>query len=184
MTADSNGPRRQSSKAKIGSGNMDSDFLRSDPYQIISLANEAIKRNADDSIAYFDRHFGWKMLGRLDLALADLDRSLALENHPSSSLLRANLLRDMGRHAEAIDQLKALEAEGPASWPGGLGHLFRADSHARLGDLEAALADCAKLPDDHWTPGLLGAPSGRKGEVTEQIRQIAMAARQGRGPRG
>jgi tetratricopeptide (TPR) repeat protein len=170
----------------IGRGrlNAESDGLRSDPVKFIEMANEAVRRRPDDSNVYFDRHFGWKALGRLDLALADLDRSLALENHPSTSLLRANLLRDMGRHAEAIKQLNDLEADGPGSWPGGFGHLFRADSHARLGNLEAALADCAMLPDNHWTPGLLGAPSGRKGEVTERIREIAMAARQGGGSRG
>jgi hypothetical protein len=84
MTADLNGPARPTSKTMIGNGSMtnDSDILPSDPHRIIGLANKPIRRNADDSNAYFDRHFGWKMLGRLDLALADLGRSLALENHP------------------------------------------------------------------------------------------------------
>ncbi len=35
-----------------------------------------------------------------------------------------------------------------------------------------SLADCATLRDDHWTPGVCGAPAGNKDEVTEEIRRL------------
>ena len=50
-------------------------------------------------------------------------------------------------------------------------------AHARLGDEEAALADCAKLLDEHWTPGIFDTPRGDKQEVTARIRVLAAAAR-------
>ena len=69
--------------------------------------------------------------------------------------------RSMNR-AEAVD---------PQGWYGGFGRLFCAECHARLGNERAALEDCAALRDDHWTPGLLGAPAGSKQEVAYELRR-------------
>ena len=54
---------------------------------------------------------------------------------------------------------------------------FRADSLARLGRLEEALADCAFIPEDHWMPGVLGLPRGNKAEFIAEIKRRAVAAR-------
>lgn len=75
---------------------------------------------------------------------------------------RANLLVEMGRFAEALRDLDAAQAMEPEEWVDCWGPYFRADCHARLGNEAAALADCADLPDDHWTPGVEGAPAGNK----------------------
>jgi hypothetical protein len=53
------------------------------------------------------------------------------------------------------------------------GLLFQADAHARLGNEAAALAYCARLPDDFWTPGIEGAPGGKKAQIAEELRRIA-----------
>ena len=91
------------------------------------------------------------------------------------------VLRQLGEYRKAIDDFDrsdALDAKGFVdSW----GPLFRADCHARLGNEEAALADCARLADDHWTPGIHGSPAGNKQEVIAEIRRRAVAARRGSG---
>jgi len=50
-----------------------------------------------------------------------------------------------------------------------------------MADVATALAYCARLPDDFWTPGLNGAPGGGKAEIADQLRRIAEDAR--RSPR-
>jgi hypothetical protein len=55
--------------------------------------------------------------------------------------------------------------------------LFQADAHARLGDEASALAFCARLLDDFWTPGMNSTPSGGKADIAEKLRRIAADAR-------
>jgi hypothetical protein len=57
------------------------------------------------------------------------------------------------------------------------GPLYRADCHASLGNVEEALADCAMLDEEHWTPGMDGTPAGHKSDVTAEIRQLATSIR-------
>jgi len=52
-----------------------------------------------------------------------------------------------------------------------------ADVHARLGNEAAALACCARLPDDFWTPGIYGAPGGGKADIADKLRHSAVDAR-------
>jgi hypothetical protein len=53
-------------------------------------------------------------------------------------------------------------------------------AHARLGNEVAALACCAQLPDDFWTPGFEGAPGGGKAEIADELRRRAAQARRER----
>jgi hypothetical protein len=55
--------------------------------------------------------------------------------------------------------------------------LYQADTHARLGNETAALACCARLPEDFWTPGIDGAPGGGKADIADALRRIAADAR-------
>ena len=114
---------------------------------------------------------------RLDLALADLEKSLTLEDHFVTHRARGNILRRLGRYAEAIDAYNRSEQIAPDEWTSGFGPLFRADCHARLGDEAAALADCDALPDDHWTPGMFGTPAGTDQEVAAELAAQAANAR-------
>ena len=153
------------------------DLLRSDPEKYLELAEEFVRQNPDSRHAYFCRHQAWTHLGERELALADLDKALSLEQHHVTYRARGRLLRDMNRYDEAIEDFNKSEAMNPEAWLGGFGPLFRADCHARLGNPEAALADCATLRDDHWTPGVSGTPAGDKAEVTAEIRRLATSIR-------
>ena len=152
-------------------------LLRTDPEKFLSLAEELVRSDPDDSRAYFTRHQAWSRLGRKDLALSDLNKTLSLEQHWVTYEARGNLLCELGRYREALDDFNRAEAMDPEEWAGGFGPLFRADCHARLGDETAALADCARLPDDHWTPGVFGAPAGNKAQVTDEVRRRAAEVR-------
>jgi tetratricopeptide (TPR) repeat protein len=155
------------------------DLLRSEPEKYLDLAEEFIRQNPDDSHGYFTRHWAWKRLGRMDLALADLDHSLRLEPHAVTLRARGLVHRAEGRYQEAIDDFDKSRSMDQETWAGNFSALFRADCHAKLGNLEAALADCAALRDDHWTPGVFGAPGGTKAEVTAKIRRLALSVRRG-----
>ena len=154
------------------------DLLRSDPQRYLELAHEVVRQNSEDGHAYFCRHQAHSALGRNDLALADVEKAIALsESHPLLHNARGVVLRELNRHEEAIEEFSRSREIAPEDWAYIFGALFRAHSHALLGNLHEALADCAALRDDHWTPGLLGAPAGDKKEVTEEIRRLALAAR-------
>lgn len=150
---------------------------RTDPQKFWEVTNRRVEEHPDSPSAYFGRHQAWARLGRLDLALADLDKSLSLEDHSVTHDARGKTLRGLGRYREAIDAYNRSEQLDPIEWRGGFGPLFRADCHARLGNEAAALADCATLPDDHWTPGMFSLPAGNKQEVAAELRRRAATAR-------
>ena|SRR5579862_557624 len=154
------------------------DLLKSNPVEYLRLANEVVRQHPRDPNAYFSRHHAWTELGKPELALADLDRSLELERHGVTYAARGLLLHGLGRFREAIDDFNASQAMDEGDWMGCFGHLYRADCYARLGEVERALADCAMLREDHWTPGPFGLPKGSKSDVIAQIKYIAAVARQ------
>ena len=117
------------------------------------------------------------MSGRVISSTSIDERTLLMPDRPGMEA-RGDRLREMGQYAAALQDCARAEDPDPAGWRDGFGPLFRADCHARLGQEAAALADCEQLPDDHWTPGLSGAPAGSKAEVIEAVRRIALAARQ------
>lgn len=153
------------------------ELRRTDPAKFLELMNKLVERRPDDAHAYFSRHQAWTRLDRPDLALADLDRSLALEDHYVTQRSKGLVLHEMGRYSEAIAALNRSEQMDPDEWWQALGPLIRADCHARLGNEAAALADCATLPDDHWTPGVFGLPAGDKQEIAKELRRRAADAR-------
>ncbi|MBV9826642.1 MAG: hypothetical protein JO001_13370 [Alphaproteobacteria bacterium] len=151
-------------------------LLRTDPQQFLALTNKLVEHYPTDRRAYFSRHWAWSHLDRADLALADLDRSLALEENFVVHRAKGRLLHRMEFYKKAIASLDRCEQMDPASWPEALGPLIRADCHAQLGNEAAALADCETLPDDHWTPGVFGLPAGNKQEVADELRRRATVA--------
>jgi|SRR5579864_4790983 len=153
-------------------------LLRSNPSEYLRMTDELISQDPADPDAYFSRHQAWVRLGKLEKALADLDKSLSLEKHHVTFTARGNVLRRLGNYRAAIDDYNTSESMDPEEWKGGFGPLLRGDCYARLGDVESALADCAALPEEHWTPGLLGLPAGTKADVIVEIKRIAALARQ------
>lgn len=152
-------------------------LLRTDPEKFLDLTNKLVAQNQADPGAYFSRHWVWEHLGSPHLALDDLDKALALRDHYVTHSEKGRVLYGMARYKEAIASFDRCQERAPEVWPEEFGPLLRADCHARLGNEAAALADCDTLPDDHWTPGLFGAPAGTKQEVAAELRRRAAAAR-------
>lgn len=156
-------------------------LLRTDPKAFLGLAEELVCSNPEDPAGYFSRYQAWYELGRKDLALTDLNKTLSLEEHWINYESRGVLLRDFGRYREAIQDFDRAEATDSEGWSGGFGCLYRAECYARLGNEAAALADCARLGDDHWTPGPFGAPAGNKAQVIAEIHRLVAQARSSSG---
>lgn len=156
-------------------------ILRSDPQRYLRIVNEWIEKNPKNVHAYLDRHFAWMKMGEPRRALADLDTAIGLRSEPDamSFFSRGLVHRHLGEYERALDDLNRAEAIDPEGWEEDIvfGLLYQADTHARLGNETAALACCARLPDDFWTPGIYGAPGGGKAEIADELRRIAAQAR-------
>jgi hypothetical protein len=90
---------------------------------------------------------------------------------------------DDAREFSRDDPRRALDIENRYidrdEWLHSFGPHVRADTLARLGRLDEALADAALLPEDHWMPAHDGLPGGDKRQFIAEIRRRA-AARNGR----
>ncbi len=158
-------------------------ILRSDPHRYLRIVNEWIRQNPQNHQAYFSRHLVWEKIGAPGEAIVDLDKVIELEPKPNSItfLARAHVYRRLGQYDKAIEDLNRAEAIDPKEWRDtAFGPFFQADTYARLGNEAAALAYCALLPDDFWTPGFEGAPGGGKAEIADELRRRAAQARRKR----
>ena len=157
-------------------------ILRSDPQRYLRIVNEWLEENPENSRAYFDRHFAWMKIGESRRAIDDLNKVIELDPHMAAFLARALVHRHLGQYEQAREDLYRGEAIDPKEWQDDIfGLFYQADTHARLGDEASALACCARLPDDFWTPGVHGAPSGGKADIADKLRRIAADARRKRG---
>lgn len=157
-------------------------LLHADPQKYLELVERYIQQNPSDPHGYFARHQAWMRLDKPELALEDLNRELDLVVKESVFECRGEVHRYMGRYEEAVGDFNRAETLDREEWEGGFGLLFRADCQARLGNEAAALADCLRLPDNHWTPGHFNLPPGNKEEVADWLRRMAAWAR-GSSPR-
>jgi len=157
------------------------NILRYQPERYLTIVNKWIKEYAGDIEAYFSRHLAWMKLGQPWLAIDDLNKVINAGGNEIELMSRGEVYRDLGDHQKALDDFARAEALDPVEWDGHqVGLLFQADSHARLADEASALAYCARLQDDFWTPGLNGAPAGNKAEIAERLKEIAAEARRQR----
>ncbi len=150
------------------------DLLYSHPRQYARIAEETIKAYPDDSAGYRDYADYSIRTGSYDHALSDLTRALALDGNVVTRFERATVLLRLGRYHEALAEFGRC---GP-NWTT-IMHACRATCHAYLGNLDEALAECARIYDDHCMPGILGQFGGSKAQITEKARRIASAGRQG-----
>ena len=80
--------------------------------------------------------------------------------------MRGEVYRFLREYQKAVADYAHAEAMDPAEWQdNGFCLLRQADAHAHLGNEAAALACCARLRDDVWTPGMNNTPSGGKAEI-------------------
>jgi tetratricopeptide (TPR) repeat protein len=121
-------------------------------------------------------------MGEPRRALEDLNKSIELKSNLAGFLSRGEVYRHLGEYEKALEDFGRGEAMDSRAWEQDIvfGLLFQADCHARLGDEAAAVACCARLPDDFWTPGIRGAPGGDKAEVADKLRLVATQARRKR----
>jgi tetratricopeptide (TPR) repeat protein len=154
------------------------EILRSDPQRYLRIVNGWIAEDPENSSAYFSRHFGWMNVGEPRRALEDLNKVIELEPTPISFLSRGQVYRHLGEYDKALEDFDRGEASDPKQWEeDAFGLLYQADAHARLGNEAAALACCARLPADFWTPGLGDAPGGNKADIADKLRRTAAGAR-------
>jgi tetratricopeptide (TPR) repeat protein len=154
------------------------ELRRANPQRFLEVMNEWLQENPRNFRAYFDRHFHWNNTGQPRRALADMDKVIELAPTQAAFCCRGRVYRELGEHANALADFRRGEAIDPKEWEAqGITLLYQADSHAHLGDEVSALDCCARLPENHWTPGLDGAPAGNKAEVAAELRRIAAAAR-------
>src|SRR6266436_4138230 len=131
-------------------------LLHTHPEQYLRIADDTIRQYPDDPQGYRDCVTYWMHFEQYDCALCDIDHALALRDNTMTRVERGVVLRCLGRYREAIEELSRCEAKAAGMYSP-LIEINRAACHARLGNLEAALADCARLPDDHCMPGFDGA---------------------------
>lgn len=147
---------------------------RSDPRRYLQMADEWLRQNSRNSHAYFGRHIAWLNIGEPRRALEDLNKVIELDPSPGALRSRGEVYRHIGEYKKALADFEQGEAIDPAQWEAdAFGLLYEADTHARLGNETAALACCARLPNDFWTPGIDGTPAGDKAEIAEKLRRIA-----------
>jgi tetratricopeptide (TPR) repeat protein len=157
-------------------------LLRSDTAQYLQIVNGWIAENPANAHAYFDRHLAWMKLGDPQRALDDINKTIELEPEPLAFIMRGEVYRSLGEYQKAVADFAHAEALDPEEWQdNGFCLLYQADAHAHLGNEPAALACCARLPDDFWTPGMNNTPNGGKAEIAQKLRQIAADARRRRG---
>ncbi|HLY05983.1 MAG TPA: tetratricopeptide repeat protein [Rhizomicrobium sp.] len=154
-------------------------LCREDPGRYLDMANARIRHNPRDPDGYFDRHRAWLQLEKPDQAIQDLDRVVEMDPHPLNLYVRGRVHRDLGNYDRALADFERGESLAPGEWRDlVLGLFYQADCHARLGHEAEALACCARLPDDFWSPGPHGTTAGNKDEIADGLRRIAAAAGQ------
>jgi tetratricopeptide (TPR) repeat protein len=156
-------------------------ILRTDPQRYLRIVNSWIEINPRNAHAFWERHLGWMKTGEPRRALEDLDKAIELDPDPVAFRSRGEVHRHLGEYDKAVEDFSRGEAIDPRQWEDDVfGLYFQADTHARLGNEAAALACCARLPDDFWTPGIHGAPGGGKADIADTLRLTAAAARRSR----
>ncbi len=152
-------------------------LYKTDPQKYLDLCHRIVHEYPNDPCAYGSRHAAWLRVGRPDKALEDIETAIRMRPDSSNFARRGELLYLQGKNEAALEDFDRAEILDPADWPESFGPIYRAQIHAHLGNLEAALRDCQSINDQHWTPGIHGMLPGNRAEITAQIVRIAREAR-------
>jgi tetratricopeptide (TPR) repeat protein len=153
------------------------ECARNDPHRALELENRYIAANPNDPHGYFSRHISFCRFGNYEAALADCNRAIELNPSFWRYRGRGEVYRRLGNHQQALadfDRAKAMDIE---NWLTSFGPHMRADTLARLGRRDEALADANLIDDDHWMPEHDGLPGGNKQEFIAEIERRAAAAK-------
>jgi len=148
-------------------------LYKTDPEKYLDLCHRIVQEYPDDPCAYGSCHTAWLRVGRPDKAMEDIETAIRLRPDSGNFAARGELLYLQGDIAAALKDFDRAEALDPADWSEAFGPVYRAQCHAHLGNLEAALRDCQSINDQHWTPGIHGMLPGNRAEITAQIVRIA-----------
>lgn len=152
-------------------------LLRTHPEQYLRIAEDTIRQYPDDAEGYehcADYHIEME---QYDEALRHLDRVLALDpDRIITEFERGTVLQRAGRYSEALAAFDTCDPE-TRRWMGDTMLASRATCHAYLGNLEPALAECAKIADDYNLPSVYGGFGGTKAQIIDQVRRVAGAVR-------
>jgi tetratricopeptide (TPR) repeat protein len=111
-----------------------------------------------------------RAMGNPTAALPYRNKVVELEpGKVTSHYALADLLYDMGDYAAAIVAFTRTAELDDGDFYGPASYLYRADCHRRLGNYEAAIADCQLVPDDFDFPGFLGYWEGTKHHLLAEI---------------
>lgn len=152
-------------------------LLRTHPEQYLRIAEEMIQKHPEDAQGYLDCAHYYVEMDRYDEALSSLDQAkAAAPDHMLIPFRRGSVLLRAGRYQEALQAFD--DCVRDRRWFGdSCLHACRATCHAYLGDLDAALAECAKISEDYFLPEVYGQFGGDKAQVIETAQRIARASK-------
>jgi len=151
---------------------------RKNPERSLEICDKYVNDHPDDPNGYYSRFQALSDMGENDRALADINKVLALDPNHGGYSSRAIFFHNIGNYERAIEDSTTGRELDNEAWEGSLDPRFRADSYARLGLLEQALADCEYFSEALLMPdGVMGLPGGTKQEFIAEIKRRAAAAR-------
>jgi tetratricopeptide (TPR) repeat protein len=109
--------------------------------QALELCEQYVREHPDDANGLFSRFQVLQGLGENKRALADIDRVLEIDPNSTGYSARGAFFHGVGDYQRAIDDLARARELDAEEWEGSFDPHFRADSYARLGRLDEALAD-------------------------------------------
>ncbi len=153
------------------------DLLETHPEQFLRIAEDTIRDYPEDTQGYEDCADYYIQVEQYDEALRYLDKVLKMEpDKIAIQFERGTVLMEAERYQQALETFDACDPETQRYF-GNTMRACRATCHAYLGNLDAALAECAKLPDTYKMPGIYGEFYGTKAQIIDSVKRVAGAAR-------
>jgi tetratricopeptide (TPR) repeat protein len=147
------------------------DLFYTHPEQYLRIAEETIGKYPKDVTAYLECARYYVVIEQYDEALRYLDKASAFDPGKFIPFNRGEVLRQAGRYEEAL--LAFNEGNPDRRWFGSGFYVNRATCYAYLGNLEAALAECANIADDYDIPSIHGEFGGTKTQIIETVKRVA-----------
>lgn len=148
-------------------------LLHTHPEQYLRIAEETIHNFPDDTRGYEDCADYHVEVEQYDEALRYLDKALGMD--PTDMLIpfkRGTVHLRAGRYQDALQAFDPCIRDWRWSRDGTLNACL-ATCHAYGGDMEAALAECAKIGDDYFLPDVYGQFGGTKAQIIETVQRVA-----------
>jgi tetratricopeptide (TPR) repeat protein len=170
-------PRRQPPEMSTDDSLRYFRLLRTHPEQYLRIAEEMILKHPEDAQGYLDCAHYYVEMERFEEALRALDQAMAAEpNHMLIPFRRGSVLLRARRYQEALTAFDDCVRDWRWTRDGCL-YACRATCHAYLGDLDAVLAECAKISNDYFLPEVYGQFGGDRSQIIETAQRVAQASK-------